>query len=52
VAELVARLFPGVTFFGIFLAFSEVLGHLLELERQGGVQRISARRVERWALAG
>lgn len=52
VAELVARLFPGVTFFGIFLAFSEVLGHLLELERQGAVQRVSARRVERWALAG
>ncbi|HLE60364.1 MAG TPA: MBL fold metallo-hydrolase [Thermoanaerobaculaceae bacterium] len=52
VARLIARLFPGVTLLGSFLAFSEVLGHLLELERQGVVQRVSARRVERWALAG
>jgi glyoxylase-like metal-dependent hydrolase (beta-lactamase superfamily II) len=52
VATLIARLFPGVTFLGTFLAFSEVLGHLLELERQGVVRRVSARRGERWALAG
>jgi glyoxylase-like metal-dependent hydrolase (beta-lactamase superfamily II) len=52
VARLIARLFPGVTLLGSFLAFSEVLGHLLELERQGVVRRVTARRVERWALAG
>jgi glyoxylase-like metal-dependent hydrolase (beta-lactamase superfamily II) len=52
VAELIARLFPTVSFLGIFLAFSEVLGHLMELERRGRARRISARRVERWALAG
>ena len=52
VARLIARLFPGVTLLGSFLAFSEVLGHLLELERRGVVRRVSARRGERWALAG
>lgn len=52
VAALIARLFPGVTVLGTFLAFSEVLGNLLELERQGLVLRISERRGERWALAG
>lgn len=50
VARLIARLFPGVTLLGSFLAFSEVLGHLLELERQGVVRRVSAGRGERWAL--
>ena len=52
VARLIAWLFPGVALLGSFLAFSEVLGHLLELERQGVVRRVSARRGERWALAG
>jgi glyoxylase-like metal-dependent hydrolase (beta-lactamase superfamily II) len=52
VARVIARLFPGVTLLGSFLAFSEVLGHLLELERRGVVRRVSARRGERWALAG
>jgi glyoxylase-like metal-dependent hydrolase (beta-lactamase superfamily II) len=50
-ARLIARLFPGVTLLGRFLAFSEVLGHLLELERQGVVRRVSADRVEHWVLA-
>jgi len=50
VAQLIARLFPAVSFLGIFLAFSEVLGHLMELERRGDVRRISVRRVERWSL--
>ncbi len=52
VAWLIARLFPGVTLLNLFLAFSEVLGNLLELERQGIVRCFSAGRVERWALAG
>ena len=50
-ARLITRLFPGVTLLGRFLAFSEVLGHLLELERQGVVRRVSANRVEHWELA-
>ena len=52
VAQLIARLFPTVSFLGIFLAFSEVVGHLLELERRGRARRVSERRVERWALVG
>ena len=52
VAALIGVLFPGVTFLGIFLAFSEVLGHLLELERRGLVHRVSGRRSDRWQLAG
>jgi glyoxylase-like metal-dependent hydrolase (beta-lactamase superfamily II) len=51
VARLIERFFPGVTLLGSFLAFSEVLGHLLELERRGEVRRISAGRVERWERA-
>jgi glyoxylase-like metal-dependent hydrolase (beta-lactamase superfamily II) len=52
VARLIGMLFPGVTFLGMFLAFSEVLGHLLELERRGLVRRLSGRRADRWQLAG
>jgi glyoxylase-like metal-dependent hydrolase (beta-lactamase superfamily II) len=52
VAELIGMLFPRVRFLGIFLAFSEVLGHLLELEHHGLVRRVSGRRADRWQLAG
>jgi glyoxylase-like metal-dependent hydrolase (beta-lactamase superfamily II) len=51
VASLITRLFPGVKLLNIFLAFSEVLGNLLELERRGRARRISAGRVERWERA-
>jgi glyoxylase-like metal-dependent hydrolase (beta-lactamase superfamily II) len=51
VASLVAGLFPGVTLLNIFLAYSEVYGNLLELERQGVARRLSGGRVERWELA-
>jgi glyoxylase-like metal-dependent hydrolase (beta-lactamase superfamily II) len=51
VAELIGALFPGVKLLGLFLAFSEVLGHLLELERRGAVRRVSALRPERWQAA-
>ena len=51
-AWLIRRLFPGVTLLNIFLAYSEVLGNLLELERQGTVRRLSGGRVDRWELAG
>ena len=50
VAQLIAALFPTVTFLGIFLAFSEVLGHLLELERRGEAERTKGRRFDRWRL--
>jgi len=52
VADLIARLFPGVAFLGVFLAFSEVLGYLLELERRGEVRRVKGRRADRWQLTG
>jgi len=52
VARVIAALFPRVTFLGIFLAFSEVLGHLLELERRGLARRLRGRRTDRWQLAG
>jgi glyoxylase-like metal-dependent hydrolase (beta-lactamase superfamily II) len=52
VASLVGRLFAGVKLLNIFLAYSEVLGSLLELERQGAVRRLSAGRVERWEATG
>jgi glyoxylase-like metal-dependent hydrolase (beta-lactamase superfamily II) len=48
VASLITQLFPGVRLLNIFLAFSEVLGNLLELERRGLARRVSADRVERW----
>lgn len=50
VAEVIARIFPRVTLLRVFLAFSEVFGHLLELERLGAVERVSERRRERWRL--
>ncbi len=49
-AEVIARIFPRVTLLRVFLAFSEVFGHLLELERLGAVERVSERRRERWRL--
>ena len=52
VFEVMARLFPRVALLGSFLAFSEVFGHLLELERRGEVRRLSERRRERWGLEG
>jgi len=50
-SQVIATVFPRVTLLRVFLAFSEVLGHLLELERSGEVLRVSGRRSERWALA-
>ncbi len=50
VASLIARLFPGVKLLNIFLAFSEVLGNLLELERKGTARCVSGGRGERWEL--
>jgi glyoxylase-like metal-dependent hydrolase (beta-lactamase superfamily II) len=50
VASLIARLFPAVKLLNIFLAYSEVYGNLLELERVGAVRRLSGGRVERWQL--
>jgi len=50
VFEVMNRLFPRMALLGSFLAFSEVLGHLLELERRGEVRRLSERRRERWEL--
>lgn len=52
VFDLMTRLFPRMAFLGSFLAFSEVLGHLLELERRGEARRLSAHRRERWELSG
>jgi glyoxylase-like metal-dependent hydrolase (beta-lactamase superfamily II) len=49
-AEVIARIFPRVTLLRVFLAYSEVFGHLLELERLGAVERVSERRRERWRL--
>jgi len=52
ISEVMTRVFPHMAFLGSFLAFSEVFGHLLELERLGEVRRLSARRRERWELGG
>ena len=52
VFDVMRRLFPRMALLGSFLAFSEVLGHLLELERLGEARRLSGRRRERWALDG
>jgi glyoxylase-like metal-dependent hydrolase (beta-lactamase superfamily II) len=49
---LVDRLFPNVSMLGTFLAYSEVLGHLLELERSGNAVRERRGRVEVWRSAG
>jgi glyoxylase-like metal-dependent hydrolase (beta-lactamase superfamily II) len=51
VASLITLLFPRVRLLNIFLAFSEVLGNLLELERRGLARRVSEDRVERWESA-
>jgi len=51
VASLLRRLFPGLSSVATFLAFSEVYGHLLELERRGETRRVSAGRHDRWVLA-
>jgi len=48
VAELVERLFPGIRVVGLFLAYSEVFGHLLELQRRGLARPVSGAGVERW----
>ncbi len=48
VAELVGRLFPGSRLLTGFLAYSEVFGQLMELERRGEVERLKGRRRERW----
>ncbi len=50
-AEVIARVFPRVTLLRVFLAFSEVFGHLLELERRGEAVRVSDGRRERWSPA-
>lgn len=47
-AELIDRLFPGIRVIGLFLAYSEVFGHLLDLERRGLVVAVSVAGVERW----
>ena len=51
-ARVVEMLFPHVKLLGTFLAYSEVLGHLLELERRGEVSQIVTRARETWRLAG
>ncbi len=51
-AALVDRLFPNVTLLGTFLAYSEVLGHLLELERRGEATRDGRVGVDLWQPAG
>jgi len=48
VAQLIAGLFPGLRVLGLFLAYSEVFGHLLDLERRGAAARVSEGRRERW----
>jgi hypothetical protein len=48
VAHVVGQLFPGLSAVEAFLAFSEVLGHLLELERRGRVSRKRAGSREHW----
>ncbi len=50
VVELVERLFPNRRALAGFLAYSEVVANLLELERLGAARRISAGRVQRWRL--
>ena len=52
VSDVMTRLFPRVALLGSFLAFSEVLGHILELERRGEVRRLSGHRRDRWELDG
>ena len=47
--ELVTAMFPHAGALGSFLAFSEVFGHLVELEARGEVVRVRERRRERWA---
>jgi len=51
VARLVETLFPHVSLLGTFLAYSEVLGHLLELERLGAVVQSVVGGREHWALS-
>ncbi len=51
VARIVESLFPHVSLLGTFLAYSEVLGHLLELERCGSVMRSAESGRERWILS-
>lgn len=51
-AAIVDRLFPHVSLLGTFLAYSEVLGHLLELERRGEAARDDRRAVDLWQPAG
>jgi len=50
VSRVIGQVFPQVPPRRVFLAFSEVFGHLLELERVGDAHRVSDRRRERWAL--
>lgn len=51
VARLMAVLFPGLAAVESFLAFSEVFGHLLELERLGRVHRRQVGGKDVWAPA-
>jgi glyoxylase-like metal-dependent hydrolase (beta-lactamase superfamily II) len=50
VMALLRPLFPGLPAVETFLAFSEVFGHLLELERRGRVRRRRLGRRELWEL--
>ncbi|MFZ5784980.1 MAG: MBL fold metallo-hydrolase [Acidobacteriota bacterium] len=50
-AAIVESLFPNVTLLGTFLAYSEVLGHLLELERRGEAAREDRLGVDLWQPA-
>ncbi len=50
VMALLRPLFPGLAAVETFLAFSEVFGHLLELERRGRVRRRRHGRRELWEL--
>lgn len=51
VGEVVERIFPRIGRIAVFLAYSEVLGHLLELERNGRARRIKGRRRDRWVAS-
>lgn len=48
-ASLLSRLHPQARGLGLFLGYSDLYGHLLLLEEQGQVQRITAGRVQRFA---
>ncbi len=48
-ATLLARLHPQARGLGLFLAYSDLYGHLLLLEDKGQIQRLTARGIHRFA---